>query len=310
MTAVIEVKNLKKTYITPFLRKRVEAVKDVSFQVNRGEVFGFLGPNGAGKTTTIRTMMGLIFASSGSIKLFGHEIPSREARNKLGFLPEAPYFYDYLTLDELIDLTGRLFRLDAKERRIRADKLVELVGMKHARQKPLKSYSKGMLQRAGIAQALVNDPELVVFDEPMGGLDPVGRKEVRDIIFSLRDQGKTVFFSSHILADVEMVADRIAIVTKGRVSEVGTLRELVSDSLRHTEITVRKESQEFSIPDSDFVEETRERNDEVRLRLKAGANVDEFVAKLRTSGAKIVSVVPANETLEDVFVRRAKEQEA
>ena len=307
MSTVIEIENLQKTYITPFLRRRVEAVKDVSFTVNKGEVFGFLGPNGAGKTTTIRTMMGLIFPTAGKIRIFGHEIPSRKAREKLGFLPEAPYFYDYLTLDELIDLTGRLFGISSQERKERANKLVKLVGMEHARQKPLKSYSKGMLQRAGIAQALVNDPELVVFDEPMGGLDPVGRKEVRDIIFSLRDEGKTVFFSSHILADVEMVADRIAIVTHGRVSEVGTLRELVSDSLRHTEITARKDDDSFTVPESDFIEETRHRGDEVRLRLRAGANVDDFVTSLRTAGAKIVSIVPANETLEDVFVRRAKE---
>jgi ABC-2 type transport system ATP-binding protein len=308
---VIKIENYSKTYVTPFRRRLVHAVKNVSMEVKRGEIYGFLGHNGAGKTTTIRTLMGLIKPTSGEMAVLGHPVPSRAARQRIGFLPESPYFYDYLSIRELCDLTGRLFGMDSAARRKRADYLIDLVGMNHAANKPLKSYSKGMLQRAGIAQSLVNDPDLVVMDEPMSGLDPIGRKEVRDIILNLRDQGKTIFFSTHILADVEMICDRIAIIAHGVLKDVGTLRQLVGDTVSHTDVILRlpteKPFNEAAVAESPEVLEVRHREGELNVRLKNHADVDAFIRKAWDGGAHVVAVVPFHDTLEDVFVRRAAE---
>src|SRR5215831_2908499 len=236
---VLAVENLTKVYRTAFRQKRVRAVHDASFSVERGEIFGFVGPNGAGKTTTIRTIMGLIRPTSGRCLVFGEEVPARTARARLGFLPESPYFYDYLTPRELLDLAGRLCGVERAARRRRTDELIERVGLAGAADRPLRKFSKGMLQRAGLAQALVHDPELVVLDEPMSGLDPIGRKEVRDLILWLRDAGKTVFFSTHILPDVEAICDRVAIIAGGSIQEVGSVDSLLDASLLGTEIVVR-----------------------------------------------------------------------
>ncbi|MBA3539328.1 MAG: ABC transporter ATP-binding protein, partial [Deltaproteobacteria bacterium] len=235
----IEVADLRKTYRTPFRRRKVEALRGVTFAVPRGQIFGFGGPNGAGKTTTIRTLMGLIRPTSGHAKLLGHALPSRAARFRVGFLPESPYFYDYLTVPELLDLAGRLFGIPAAVRRKRADELIERVGLGRARTQNLKKFSKGMLQRAGLAQALMNDPELVVLDEPMSGLDPIGRKEIRDLILELRDQGKTVFFSTHILSDVEAITDQVAIVARGQLVAQGSPAELVKRAVLGVDVIVR-----------------------------------------------------------------------
>src|SRR5947209_1295083 len=183
---VLTVESLKKTFALGFLRRKVAAVRGVSFSVERGEIFGFLGPNGAGKTTTIKMLMGLIFPTAGSCEILGRRVPDLGAKRRLGFLPESPYFYDYLSGEELLDLAGRLYALPAEERRARADRLLDRVGLTSARKLALRKYSKGMLQRIGLAQALMGDPELVVLDEPMSGLDPIGRKEIRDLIVSLR----------------------------------------------------------------------------------------------------------------------------
>lgn len=304
----IEVSGLSKTYRKGFQRRRVEAVKNIRFDVEAGEAFGFLGPNGAGKTTTIRILMGLISATAGEAKLLGHTLPSREARSKLGFLPEAPYFYDYLTTAELLDFTGRLFGMSKAKRSKKADELIEIVGLKHASNAALKSYSKGMMQRAGIAQALMNDPDLVVFDEPMSGLDPIGRKEVRDIILSLKEAGKTVFFSSHILADVESVADRIAIIVKGEIHKTGRLRDIVSGVVG-TEVVFQIGDAKANTMES-FEQEAsklRRHGDEVTALLAKAGDVDDFVRMGHGLGAKLVAVTPIHETLEDVFIRAADE---
>src|SRR5260370_23642866 len=193
---VVEVQHLQKTFAFGFFRKKVRAVEDVTFSVARNEVFGFLGTNGAGKTTTLKMMMGLIFPSAGHAQIFGKRISDRAVKQRLGFLPENPYFYDYLSGPELLDLMGRLFGMPSAERKKRAHHLLERVGLARAgaMSMPLRKYSKGMLQRLGFAQALVNDPELVVLDEPMSGLDPIGRKEIRDLILELKREGKTVLF--------------------------------------------------------------------------------------------------------------------
>jgi ABC-2 type transport system ATP-binding protein len=298
----IDVRELTKTYRTPFTRKRVEALRGVTFSVERGHIFGFVGPNGAGKTTTIRTLMGLVRPTSGSAHLLGHPLASRAAKQKIGFLPESPYFYDYLTVAELCDLAGRLFGLAPRERKRRADALIEKVGLARARDQSLKKFSKGMLQRAGLAQALMNDPELVVLDEPMSGLDPIGRKEVRDLILELRDQGKTVFFSTHILTDVEAITDRVAIIARGQLQASGTPAELVSRSLRGVEVTVR-----ISDPVDDLTagaSRVRRQGDELSLVLAADTDVDAWLARAHAAGAKVLSIAPRHETLEDLFMRQ------
>src|SRR6185295_6539300 len=288
----IDVHDLRKTYRTPFTRKKVEALRGVSFGVERGHIFGFVGPNGAGKTTTIRTLMGLIRPTAGTAQLLGYPLGSQKARFRIGFLPESPYFYDYLTVGELCDLAGRLFGMAPAARRKRADELIERVGLAGARGQSLKKFSKGMLQRAGLAQALMNDPELVVLDEPMSGPDPIGRKEVRDLILELRDQGKTVFSSTHILSDVEAITDRVAIIARGQLQAHGTPAELVSRA---------------ATPGGDALVEgaTRVRRvgDELSLTLAADADVDAWIARAHAAGAKVLQIVPRHETLEDMYVR-------
>jgi ABC-2 type transport system ATP-binding protein len=306
---VIDVRDLGKVYRTPFRRRRSQALNGVSFSVGRGEIFGFLGPNGAGKTTTIRVLMGLIAATAGSARIFGHPVPSREARMRLGFLPEQPYFYDYLTVEELLDLVGRLFGLDRATRTRRAGELIERVGLGRARGQSLKRFSKGMMQRAGLAQALMNDPDLVVLDEPMSGLDPIGRKEVRDLIVELRERGKTVFFSSHILTDVEAVADRVAIVARGEIRAQGVPAELVKRTLLGTDLVLRLPDR---ADDGDAAvaaltpraKVVRRAGGEIILALDPDDDIDDTLAAARAAGAKVVAVTPRHETLEDLFLRQ------
>ena len=303
---VIDVHDLKKTYRTPFARRRVEALRGVTFSVERGHIFGFVGPNGAGKTTTIRTLMGLIRPTGGTATLLGHPLGSRAARAKIGFLPESPYFYDYLDVVELCDLAGRLFGLAPAARKTRADELIEKVGLSRARGQSLKKFSKGMLQRAGLAQALMNDPELVVLDEPMSGLDPIGRKEVRDLILELRDHGKTVFFSTHILSDVEAITDRVAIIARGQLQAHGTPAELVSRSITAVDVTVRLAADAPAAALEHDATRVRRVGDELSLTLAATADVDAWIARAHAAGAKIMQIAPRHETLEQLFVRQVE----
>ncbi|MBK9072728.1 MAG: ABC transporter ATP-binding protein [Myxococcales bacterium] len=306
--AVISVSDLTKAYRTPFRRKKVQALGGVSFDVRQGEIFGFLGPNGAGKTTTIRILMGLIHATSGKASIFGNQIPSRAARARLGFLPEHPYFYDYLTVEELCDLSGRIYGVDAATRKQRANQLISRVGLDHGRGKSLRKFSKGMMQRAGLAQALMNDPELVVLDEPMSGLDPIGRKEVRDLIVELKARGKTVFFSTHILNDVETIADRVAIVAKGVIRAAGTPQELVAAGDRGAEISYRD-------GDAPLAQALLELGptppkSEVRgaltvISLPPDISIDAAIGVIQAHHGKIARVEPRKESLEDVFMRHA-----
>jgi len=309
VSTVLEVENLTKIYRTPLRLRKVKALSNVTFSVDKGEVFGFLGPNGAGKTTTIRVLMGLISPTAGEARIFGERIPNRRARARLGFVPEAPYFYDYLTVSELLDLAGRLCGVDRATRSKRADELIELVGLTHARNTRLKKYSKGMLQRAGIAQALINDPELVVFDEPMSGLDPVGRKEMRDIIMSLGDQGKTVFFSTHILADVELICDTVAFIIGGELKEKGALSDLIRTE-QGTEVSLRLSSDVTESAIAELVSvaaKSRHGEHELAVALPSQVDVDAYLAKAAAAGAKVISVAPRHETLEELFIRRTKE---
>ena len=287
---LVTAEHLHKTFRLGFLRRRVEAVRDVSFTVQPREIFGFLGPNGAGKTTTIKMLMGLIFPTSGQARIFGKPIADVEARRRLGFLPENPYFYDYLDGRELLDLMGRLFGMRAADRKRRADELLARVGLGRAGTlgMPLRKYSKGMLQRLGLAQALINDPELVVLDEPMSGLDPVGRKEIRDLILSLRQEGKTVLFSTHILSDVELLCDRVAIIVGGRLRDVGALDQLLSPKLLHTEVVL-------ATADTKHIE-----------KLGPDVDINTWLQQALSDGKQVVSVTPRKESLEDLFVREVE----
>ena len=288
--------------------QRVEAVRGVSLTVEPGEIFGFLGPNGAGKTTTIKMLMGLIRPTSGEASVLGRPLGDRHARARLGFLPEHPYFYDYLKPLEFLDFYGRLFSLSARERRKRAEALVDRVGLSHAINRPLRKFSKGMIQRMGIAQALINDPDLVVLDEPMSGLDPMGRKDVRDIIFDLKARGKTVFFSSHILQDVEAICDRISIMVSGKVRAVGALDDLLSDSVEHVEITVTDLTDDALTGAAFNQAPTRVSTDRKIFDVPPEA-VDGATRALLDAGARLVSVTRVRRDLESLFVDTARKVE-
>jgi ABC-2 type transport system ATP-binding protein len=225
--AVVEVKDVYKTFRLGFWRKKVEAVRGVSFEVRRGEIFGLLGPNGAGKTTTIKTLLRLVFPTRGEVKIFGKSPDDRDAMRRLGYLPENPYVYQYLKPLEFLDLCGRLVGMPAAERSKRGKAMLERVGLADAVDRPIGKFSKGMTQRIGLAQALLHEPELLILDEPMSGLDPIGRKEVRELIQEQRDQGKTLMFTSHILSDVEVLCDRVAIMNEGVITASGALSELL-----------------------------------------------------------------------------------
>jgi len=317
---VLRAEDVRKTFRLGFFRKRVEAVRGISFTVERGEIFGFLGPNGAGKTTTLKMLMGLIFPTSGRVEALGRGVPDRAAKRRIGYLPETPYFYEYLTPEEFLDFAGALCDVPASARRRRADQLLARVGLDHARGRPLRKFSKGMLQRIGIAQALMGDPDVVVLDEPMTGLDPLGRKDVRDLILELGREGKTVLYSTHILPDVEMTCDRVAIVVGGRLRSVGRLASLLSARVLSTEIVLRPApghagngagsppGEVAGIPALPPGARRLLGEGDVALELPAGADVDAFLRAAQAGGAVIVSVTPRRESLEDLFVREAQEK--
>jgi ABC-2 type transport system ATP-binding protein len=297
MAAAIQIQGLTKKYLQ---RGEVVAVDNLTLDVEEGEIFGFLGPNGAGKTTTIKMLLGLIFPTAGSAMMLGRPIGDVDARRQISYLPESPYFYDHLTGGELLDFFGRLFGIPDERRRKRTDELIELVGLKNDRQKQLKQYSKGMLQRIGLAQALINDPKLLIFDEPTSGLDPVAHIEIRNLIVSLRDQGKTVFLSSHQLSDVELVCDRIAILNYGRMVKAGAVDDLVQGS--RTQITAERvppagiEAIRKLVPDLASADGTMTAfHDDTEA-------VNQIVDLIRQHGGTLVSVVPQRRRLEDIFV--------
>jgi ABC-2 type transport system ATP-binding protein len=301
---VLSVTGIEKTFKKPFSGRKVEAVRGVTFEVRRGEIFGFLGPNGAGKTTTIKMLTGLIAPTGGSAKLFGEPAPSAEAMRLVGFLPENPYIYPYLTPREFVELCGRLNGLTGKHLASRTEAVLERVGIGYAMDRPVRALSKGMTQRAGLAAAMVHEPQLLLLDEPMSGLDPVGRKEVRDIILEERAEGRTVFFSSHILGDVETLCDRVCILKKGEVVVAGSIDELLGTGPRHVEITLKDASTDLAkaLTQLGKVNEVGSR---VVVDLEGDEQVKTCIEKAFALGATVESVVPKRETLEDVFVRRA-----
>lgn len=284
----------------------VTALAGLSLSVNQGEIYGFLGPNGSGKTTTLKILMGLMRASSGRAEVLGRPSGDVEIRRRIGFLPESPYFYDYLTAEEFLAFYGHLASLDRAELGRRVTHLLELVGLTEARSRQLRKFSKGMLQRIGLAQALIHDPEIVILDEPMSGLDPLGRKQVRDLILSLRDQGKTVFFSTHIIPDVEMICDRVGIVVKGKLLAAGRVEELVSSG--HTEsVEIIWEGVDAQDLPQVTAMATRmlQRGRRCLVVLPGPERVEEVLASIRTHGGTLISVTPQKGTLEDLFFEQA-----
>ncbi len=301
---VLSVESLAKTFRKPFTGKKVEAVRGVSFEVKRGETFGFLGPNGAGKTTTIKMLTGLIAPTGGKATILGEVAPSPEAMGKVGFLPENPYVYPYLTPREFVSLCGRLNGMSGATLAKKVEEVVERVGIAYAMDRPVRNLSKGMLQRTGFAAALVHSPELLILDEPMSGLDPVGRKEVRDLIIEEANAGRTVFFSSHILSDVEMLCDRVCILRKGEVVAAGAIEELVGADMRRSEITL------VDVPDDTtelegVAEKATRLGKKLVLEVQGDDGMKMVLERALAGGVRIESVVPKRETLEDIFVRKA-----
>ncbi len=302
--AAIVTQDLSKDFHVGFAMRRQRVLHGLNLEVRRGEVFGYLGPNGAGKTTTIKLLVGLIFPSSGEVSLLGEGACDAKVRSRIGFLPENPYFYDHLTGWELMDYCARLLEMDKASRHSRIRELLEKVGIEEAARTRLRKYSKGMIQRIGLAQALLNHPELVILDEPMSGLDPVGRKEVRDLILELKAEGKTIFFSSHILPDVEMICDRVGILTGGRLKEVGVLEEILEAKIECIEITLRNADLGFlsqlSLPLSS---PPIQRGEKVLLSVSDEEALQNALTLLREGGVRVVSIIPQRETLEEYFLR-------
>ena len=309
MALAIETFDLTKDYPVGFWRKRPRRALDrLSLQVERGEVFGFLGPNGAGKTPTLKLLLQLVFPTAGRARLLGRPLGDPAAKSRLGYLPEQPYFYDYLSAEELMDYFGGLFGLGLSERRRRTNALLDEVGIGAERRLQLRKFSKGMLQRVGIAQALLNEPELVILDEPMSGLDPLGRRDVRGLILRLRDRGCTVFFSSHVLSDAETLCSKVAILAKGCLVASGRLSDMLALQVRGWELVVA------DTPDALVAALGTRATRVVRigegrfsLELPLGAPPERIVADLTAAGAKLVSLNPLHETLEDFFVQQVGE---
>jgi ABC-2 type transport system ATP-binding protein len=307
-SAAIEIDGLTKDYALGFWRKRMRrSLDNLSLRVEDAEIFGFLGPNGAGKTTTLKLLMGLIFPTAGTARIRGKSIDDVDMHREIGFLPEQPYFYDYLTARELLDYYARFFGFAAADRRERVACFLERVGLAAAADIQLRKFSKGMLQRAGIAQAILHDPKVVFLDEPMSGLDPIGRREVRDIILDLKNQGCTVFFSTHILSDAEMLCDRVAVLVDGKLQGVGAPGEIVSMDVSAMEILF--ELKEGCVLPQDLALATKKTGAHYRAEVPE-AQLYATLEKLRGCDARILSVQPVRPSLEEYFLRMVNREKA
>jgi len=300
--SAIELLGLEKSYQVGFLRKTEKvALKPFQLAVEEGEIFGYLGPNGAGKTTTLKLLLGLVFPTAGSARLLGRDWRDPDIKADIGFLPEQPYFYDYLTATELLDYYGRLSGMDASRRSKRIPEVLKRVGMTAAANIQLRKFSKGMLQRVGIAQAIVHDPKLVILDEPMSGLDPMGRLQVRDLIHSLKDEGKTVFFSTHILSDAETLCDRVAVLNEGELRAVGVVADLTAQVGGKVEVVWQGAKAAAAV--EALGGECRMTASLVRATLPEG-QLDAAIDAIRQAQERLVSVTPVRATLEDYFLQK------
>jgi len=298
----VVVEGVSKEFRPGLGKRRRRVLQGISFRVREGETFGFVGPNGAGKTTTLKILMGLIRPSAGRAEILGRAVGSPESRRHVGFLPENPYFYDFLTGRELLDFYARVSGVAAGARAKRVAQLLTWVGLAHAADARVRTYSKGMQQRVGIAQALVHDPQVVFLDEPMSGLDPLGRKEIRDLILRLRGEGRTVFMNTHILSDVELLCDRVAILVEGSMRYEGAPHELLEGAQRETEVVAsRVEPETASALEERFGARLRGHGDRIEIRV-AEKSVQELLAALVAARAEVLSVTPLRASLEDIFL--------
>jgi ABC-2 type transport system ATP-binding protein len=304
----IDILGLEKTYSIGFWRKRPKhALKALNLSVEDGEVFGFLGPNGAGKTTTLKILMGLVYPTAGSARILGMDLNDPRMKAQIGFLPEQPYFYDYLTARELLDYYGRLSGVPARERSKKVAEMMHRVGLEGSANVQLRKFSKGMLQRVGIAQAILHDPKLVFLDEPMSGLDPMGRREVRDLMEQLKIEGKTVFFSTHILSDAEALCDRVGIIHLGELKGVGAVADLTSNVHGRVEIVWQGKSVPAAFQALGV--EGRVSGDMGRA-IVAEDRQEAALEALRRERLRLISLTPVRKSLEDYFVSQVKSTEA
>lgn len=298
----IETFALEKRYSVGFWKKKQkQALSPLTLAVEEGEVFGFLGPNGAGKTTTLKLLMGLIFPSGGSARILGHDIDDPFVKRQIGFLPEQPYFYDHLTARELLNYYAQLSGVEAKDRSKRTEDALRRVGLPDAGGTQLRKYSKGMLQRVGIAQAIIHDPKMVFLDEPMSGLDPIGRREVRDLIQGLKEEGKTIFFSTHILSDAEALCDRVAVINLGKLRGIGVLADLAREVSGKVEFIWQGQEARHGI---DAMGGTSHATADMIRAILPEEQMDAAIDVIRRSGAKLVSITPVRVTLEEFFMEK------
>ena len=302
---VVQTWDLKKTYRTGFwLNQKVTSLKSCTLTVHQGETFGLLGPNGAGKTTLLKTLLGIIRPTAGRGVLLGKPIGDRTVKQRIGYLPENAYYYDYLTAWEFLDLTAGLFEIGRSQRQKRIPQLLDLVGLAQstAKKKQLRKYSKGMVQRVGMAQALINDPEVVFLDEPMSGLDPMGRYQVREIILSLKQQGKTIFFNSHVLSDVEQICDRIALLARGELLCVGSLDQILGRANAYQAVVQGGEAEQLERWLSDLSFKNHCWHGQLR------GDPQEFIASLPVMNAQLISLNLARISLEDFFLQELRKR--
>ena len=303
MSVVIQTEDLSKVYEAPFGGQDVHALRDLTLEVHSGEIFAYLGPNGSGKTTTIKLLLGLIFPSSGTMRIMGEkDIASAKVKQKIGYLPEGAYYPDFLRGEEILRYYGRLYGLSGKHLSRRIDEVVEQVGMGFARKRMLRGYSKGMRQRIGLAQALISDPQLLILDEPTTGLDPIARKEIRDILSELRDAGKTLFISSHELLEIEMISDRVGILFDGALRTTGMMTDLLTEREQVIEVA--------GVTDRTLAALTEHRlaledhiEDRASVRVPEDVSIYEAIEVCKAASLRVVSIAPRRERLEELFVR-------
>ncbi len=307
MALAIQTEGLTKEFVSTSASRVTHALKDLTLGVEEGEIFGFLGPNGAGKTTTIKILLGLIFPTAGRAWVLGKDLWDTSVKYDISFVPDSPYFYDFLTAEELLRFYGKLFGIQKDVLDKRIDSLLDLVGMKAARSRRLREYSRGMFQRVGIAQALVNDPKVLLLDEPTSGLDPIAQREVRDVILKLREQGKTVLLCSHHLSDVERISDRVAILNRGKLERLGCLDDLLA--AERVEITAD------GLPEAAVKKVTQIAQEVLPVKGSRLVAYDErqdaiaaIVDTIREAKGRLVSLIPQRQTLEDLFVRIVQEE--